>query len=73
MKTFLLIWMISLHNGQQPTVQKLEQPDIPSCQAQAKAVHQQLDDHGCDKYMRQGAIGCSPAYIVRTSCVTGAP
>jgi hypothetical protein len=64
MKTYLLIFIISTHAGQQPVVQKLEQPDMASCQTQAKAATEQLRQHGC-------GMGCDPGYVVRTSCVTG--
>jgi hypothetical protein len=73
MKTFLLIWVISLHDGQQPTVQKLEQPDMPSCQAQAKAVMAQLGFDSTGHWLACGkqVSGCSAPYIARTSCLTG--
>jgi hypothetical protein len=70
MKTLLLIWMISLHDGQQPTVQKLEQPEMPSCEAEAKSVHRQLDFKFRPGECGPGGLGCSPPYIVRTGCVT---
>ena len=70
MKTFLLIYMISMHDGQQPTVQKIEQPDMPTCQAQAKSTLEQLSfkmhfTSSCTPN------NCSPPYLVRASCVTG--
>jgi hypothetical protein len=68
-KVFLLIYMISLRDSQQPNVQKLEQPDMPSCQAQAKGVMKELSFKMTGDCAGPGAM-CSPPYIVRTQCVT---
>lgn len=70
MKTFLLIFMISAHDGQQPTVQKIEQPDMASCQTQAQSVKAQLDFKQSGT-CKQPGVFCGVPYIVRTSCVTG--
>lgn len=67
MKTFLLIFMISTHAGQQPTVQRIEQPSMAACQAQAKSTMDQLTF----KLDCPANASCSPPYIVRTSCVSG--
>ena len=70
MKIFLLIFMISTRDGQQPTVQKIEQPDLPSCQVQAKTVLKELS-YKMSAECKQPGVYCSPPYIVRTQCVTG--
>jgi hypothetical protein len=62
--------MISMHDGQQPTVQKIEQPDMATCQAQAKSVQDQLSFKQTGACRQPGAL-CTVPYIVRTSCVTG--
>jgi uncharacterized protein YoaH (UPF0181 family) len=71
MKIYLIIYMISLHDQQQPTVERIEQLDMPSCQSQAKSVLEQLRFKFDAPQCRQPGAMCSPPYIVRTICVTG--
>jgi hypothetical protein len=66
MKVFLLILIVSTKAGQQPTTQQILQPDMATCQVQAKVVREELRSHGCDKVQF-----CDPGYTVHTSCVTG--
>jgi hypothetical protein len=68
MKTFLLIFLISLRDGQSPVVEKIEQPNMQTCQQQEAAVAAQLTvKPNCPKE----ALSCTPPYIVHTACVTG--
>jgi len=67
MKIFLLILVVSNQAGQQPTIQKIEQPDMATCHVQAKTVREELRNHSCDKE----PFNCDPGYTVHTSCVTG--
>jgi hypothetical protein len=67
MKIFLLILVVSTKAGQQPTMEQILQPDMATCQAQAKIVREELRQHGCDK----NPFNCDPGYTVHTSCVTG--
>lgn len=61
---YLLIYLISLQAGQQPTVEKIHQSTIAGCEAEGKRVVSQLRHPGCD-----GVKACTVPYIVRTACV----
>jgi hypothetical protein len=67
LKTFLIIVVMQLH-GQQPAIQKIEQPDMPRCQAQARSVEKQMNSGfgACN-----GRSDCAPAQVTRATYVTG--
>jgi hypothetical protein len=67
--TFLVILVVSLHDGQAPVIHQIRQTDMASCRAQIQPVVEELRVHGCDKT----PVGCSLPYVVHATCVTGVP
>lgn len=76
MKIFLLIFTISTHDGQQPTVEKIEQPSMAACLEQADKTMNYLNGIACPNQKgwvppEHEAQICVVSYFVRTTCVTG--
>jgi hypothetical protein len=71
MKTFLLIWLISTFAGQAPVLERVEEPDMATCQQQAQLIRHQLGVPGNDAALDHPQPGRPLPYLVRTGCVVG--